>query len=127
MKFNFKLIIMRKILFSVAVIFIVVFLQGSMIVKSDNYKTTDSILISYKKDIVPIFQNSCTPCHFPPKGRKEPLDSYESVKNQISEIIIRVKLPKEHPEFMPYESKKPVLNDSLIVVLETWQKQNMPE
>ena len=118
---------MRKILFSVAVIFIAVFLQGIMIVKQDNFKSIDSILISYKKDIVPILQNSCTPCYFPPKGRMEPLDSYESVKNQISEIIIRVKLPKEHPEFMPYESKKPVLNDSLIVVLETWQKQNMPE
>lgn len=118
---------MRKILFSIAVILIVVFLQGNMIVKSDNYKTTDSILVSYKKDVVPVLQTSCTPCHFPPKGRKEPLDSYEAVKNQISEIIKRVKLPKEHRKFMPYESKKPVLNDSLIAVLDTWKKQNMPE
>ena len=120
---------MRRILFSLAVIFLVVILQGSgMITKTDRYQTTsDSIVLSYKKDIVPIMQTSCTPCHFPPKGRKEPLDSYETVKNNISVIIERVKLPKDHDKFMPYESKKPVLNDSLIAVLVTWQKQNMPE
>lgn len=118
---------MRKILFSVAVILIVVVLQGSMIAKADSYQTSDTIVLTYKKDIVPIMQTSCTPCHFPPKGRKEPLDSYETVKNNISVIIERVKLPKDHRKFMPYESKKPVLNDSLIAVLETWQKQNMPE
>ncbi len=118
---------MRKILFSVTVLFLVVVLQGSMIAKGDSYQTSDTIVLTYKKDIVPIMQTSCTPCHFPPKGRKEPLDSYETVKNNISDIIERVKLPKDHVKFMPYESKKPVLNDSLIAVLETWQKQNKPE
>lgn len=116
---------MRKISFSVAVIFFVVFLQNCKSVKTDSYQTPKTI--SYNKDIVPILQTSCTPCHFPPDGRKEPLNSYETVKKNISAVIERVKLPKEDPKFMPFKNKRPPLNDSLIVVLETWQKQNMPE
>ena len=114
---------MRKILFSLMVICALCFLQ------SHNNATTykEPTTVSYAKDIVPILQNSCTPCHFPPDGRKEPLDSYEAVKKNIVEVIERVKLPTDHRKFMPFKSKKPVLSDSLIVVLETWQKQNMPE
>ncbi len=119
---------MRKILFSVTVLFLVVILQGnSRIDKTTSYKTSDTIKVSYKKDIVPIMQTSCTPCHFPPDGRVEPLDTYEAVQNNIADVIERIKLPKEHRKFMPYQSKKPVVSDSLIVVMETWLKQNMPE
>jgi len=116
---------MRKILFSVAVIFFVVVLQNCKSAKINGYQAPTTL--SYNKDIVPILQTSCTPCHFPPDGRKEPLNSYETVKNNISAVIQRVKLPKEDIKFMPFKSKKPALNDSLIAVLETWQKQNMPE
>ncbi|MES2747025.1 MAG: hypothetical protein V4648_01525 [Bacteroidota bacterium] len=118
---------MRKILFSIGVIFLVVILQGSSIAKTTSYETSDTIKLSYKKDIVPIMQTSCTPCHFPPDGRKEPLDSYETVKNNIAAVIERVKLPKDDVKYMPFKSKKPALNDSLIAILQTWQKQNMPE
>ena len=119
---------MRKILFSVLVIFLVVILQGSSrITKTATYQTSDTIILTYKKDIVPIMKTSCTPCHFPPDGRVEPLDTYEAVQNNIAGVLERIKLPKEHRKFMPYESKKPVVSDSLIVVMETWLKQNMPE
>ena len=118
---------MRKILFSVTIIFIVVFLQGSTTAKKDSYQTSDSIVYSYKKNIAPIMQTSCTPCHFPPDGRKEPLNDYETVKENISDIIKRVKLPKDDIKYMPFKSKKPDLNDSLIAVLVSWEKQKMPE
>ena len=26
--------------------------------------------LSFNRDILPIMQNSCTPCHFPPEGKK---------------------------------------------------------
>ena len=116
---------MRKILFSVIVIFLIVFLQNCKTAKTNNYQAPTTL--TYNKDIVPILQTSCTPCHFPPDGRKEPLNSYETVKTNITDVIARVKLPKEDIKFMPFKSKKPALNDSLIAVLETWQKQNMPE
>ena len=117
---------MRKILFSVVLILLVVISQGSMIAKKDSYQISDSIKLTYKKDIVPIMQTSCMPCHFPPDGRKEPLNDYESVKSNISDIIKRVKLPVDDIKYMPFKSKKPAVNDSLIAVLSTWQKQNMP-
>lgn len=116
---------MRKIVFSAAIIFFLVFFQNCKSAKTNNYKVPAAL--SYNKDIVPILQTSCTPCHFPPDGRKEPLNSYETVKNNISAVIERVKLSKDNPKFMPFKNKRPALNDSLIVVLETWQKQNMPE
>lgn len=118
---NLNVIMMRKILFSATIIFLLVLLQNCKTAQATPAKVT------YTKDIVPIMQVSCTPCHFPPDGRKEPLNNYEAVKKHIAEVIERVKLPKDDPKFMPFKSKKPVLNDSLIAVLETWQKQNMPE
>lgn len=116
---------MRKIVFSLAVIALVVTSQ-SFTAKSA-YQNPKDPALSYAKDIVPIMQASCTPCHFPPDGRKEPLDSYEAVKKNIGEVIARVKLPHDDRKFMPFREKKPALNDSLIKVLETWQAQNMPE
>jgi hypothetical protein len=83
--------------------------------------------VSYKTDIAPILSTSCTPCHFPPDGRKKPYENYEHVKADIASIIERVKLPHDDPRFMPFKQKKPPLNDSLIAVLEKWQQQNMPE
>ncbi len=116
---------MRKVLFSVIGIFLLVVLQNCKSTKTSKYQAPATL--AYNKDIVPILQTSCTPCHFPPDGRKEPLNSYETVKNNITAVIERVKLPKEDIKFMPFKSKRPALNDSLIAVLETWQKQNMPE
>ncbi len=116
---------MRKFFFLLTVISLAIFLQNCNSAKTSQFKAP--ITLKYNKDIAPILQTSCTPCHFPPDGRKEALNSYASVKENIADVIKRVKLAKENPKFMPFRSKKPVLNDSLIAVLETWQKQNMPE
>ena len=43
----------------------------------------------------------------------------------IDDIIRRVKLPHDHPEFMPFKSKKEPLSDSLINVLVVWKEQGM--
>lgn len=84
-------------------------------------------VVSYNKDVIPIMQARCTPCHFPPEGRKQALNTYADVKANIAEIIARVKLPQSDNKFMPWKNKKPALSDSLINVLVEWQKQNMPE
>ncbi|HNP33273.1 MAG TPA: hypothetical protein PKN96_08270 [Flavobacterium sp.] len=83
--------------------------------------------VSYKTDIAPMMTVSCTPCHFPPQGRKEPLDNYEHVKSNIKEVIKLVKLPVTDPDFMPFKSKKPALTSEQIATLEKWQQQGMPE
>lgn len=83
--------------------------------------------LSYNKDIKPIIENSCTPCHIPPQGKKQPFENYIHVKENIAEIIGRVKLPQEDRKFMPPRNKKPALNDSLVAVLVKWQEQGMVE
>jgi hypothetical protein len=90
-------------------------------------KATTPATLSYEKDINGIMKTSCTPCHFPPDGKKEPLDSYDAVSKNIGEIIKRVKLPQSDMKFMPFKSKKPALSDSLINVLLQWKEQGMPK
>lgn len=83
--------------------------------------------VSYETDIKPIIATSCTPCHIPPQGRKEPLENYTHVKENIGAILERVKLPKDNRKFMPPINKKPALAADQITLLEKWQQQNMPE
>jgi hypothetical protein len=83
--------------------------------------------ISYKTDIEPIIANSCTPCHIPPQGRKEPLENYTNVKAHIVSILERVQLPQDNRKFMPPVNKKPALTTEQIALLIKWQQQNMPE
>jgi hypothetical protein len=113
---------MRRILFFVAALFLVSFLQNC---KSAKDKYVAPTAITYTKDVAPIIQTSCTPCHFPPEGKKEALNTYETVKDNIAEIIETVQLPKENHRFMPFKSKKPPLTESQIAVLVTWQKDGM--
>ena len=47
--------------------------------------------VTYDTNIQPLVMNNCAPCHFPPKGNKKPLDNYDSVKVEISDIIERIK------------------------------------
>jgi len=89
--------------------------------------TKKPMAVSFEKDVVPIMQARCTPCHFPPDGRKKPLNTYDAVKANISDIIARVKMPQSDNGFMPWKSKKPALSDTMINVLVEWQKQNMPQ
>ncbi len=82
---------------------------------------------SFSKDIMPIMQAHCTPCHFPPDGKKEALNTYAAVKGHIGDVIARVKMPSTDSKFMPFRNKKPALSEAQIALLETWQKENMPE
>jgi hypothetical protein len=113
---------MRRILFFVVALFLVGFLQNC---KSAKNKYVAPEAITYTKDVAPIIQTSCTPCHFPPEGKKDALNSYETVKDNIAEIIETVQLPKDNHRFMPFKSKKPPLTESQIAVLVTWQKDGM--
>lgn len=94
---------------------------------SSSKKAVVSPSLSYAKDVVPVMQASCSPCHFPPEGRKEPLNTLEAVKANIDHVLERVKLPKEDRRFMPMMSKKPALTAEQISLLEQWKAAGMPE
>lgn len=115
---------MRKNLLLAGGIFIAVLLLQNC--KSTKTPYVAPVAFTYSKDIVPIMQTSCTPCHFPPEGKKEALNSYETVRDNIAEIIEMVQLPKDNHKFMPFKSKKPPLTESQIATLVTWQKEGMP-
>ena len=83
--------------------------------------------ISYKTDIEPIIANSCTPCHIPPQGKKEPLENYDHVKANIGAILERTQLPQDNRKFMPPVNKKPALTADQVALLIKWQQQNMAE
>lgn len=94
---------------------------------SSSKKTTTAVAdaLSYEKDIVGMLKTSCSPCHFPPDGKKEPLNTYETVSKNIDAVIERVKLPQTDMRFMPFKMKKPALSDSAINVLVKWKEQGM--
>ena len=90
-------------------------------------KAVSAAAITYQKDILPIMQARCTPCHFPEQGKKKFLDTYGATRDNIDEILTRVQLPVTDEKFMPFKSKKAPLSDSLIMVIKQWKMQGMPE
>jgi hypothetical protein len=107
-----------------AFIFTLSFLQYCSSGTSLNKENTMSS-VSYEKDIKPIMLVSCTPCHFPEKGKKKLLNSHEATVDNIDDILKFIQLPKDNDKFMPYKSKKEPLTDSLINVFKMWKTQGM--
>ena len=83
--------------------------------------------VSYTADIKPVMERSCTPCHFPEKGKKEMLDTYEAVAEYINPILRRVQLDPEDEKYMPFKSKKPALTAEEIDTFKRWAAQGTPE
>ena len=85
-------------------------------------------MVSYSKDIVPVFERSCAPCHYPDKGgRKEALDNYENVKSEIGDIIRRVELPVDHEDYMPFKEKREALSETEVEMLKNWARGGFNE
>ena len=81
--------------------------------------------INYEAHVQPIIMNHCSPCHIPPKGNKEALDTYEGAKKNIDESIRRIQLNPGDKGFMPF--KHPKLPDSLIQVFVQWKNNGLLE
>ncbi len=83
--------------------------------------------VSYAKDIAPIMEQSCTPCHFPETGKKKMLNTYEATAENVYEIIDRIQLPASEIKSMPYKGKKPPLTPAEIKLFKDWAAQKMPQ
>ena len=84
-------------------------------------------MVSYEKDISPLISRSCTPCHFPDEGKKKFLDTYDAVKNNIEDILVRVQKPVDEKGYMPFKSKQPGLTDAEIDKIKMWAGQSFPK
>lgn len=83
--------------------------------------------ISYSKHILPIMTEKCTPCHFPDRGRKKMLNTYEATRDNIEDILYRVQLPVNHEDYMPFKSKREPLTVAEINLIKDWVAQEMNE
>ena len=89
-------------------------------------KTSENT-VTYTKDIAPVMEQKCSPCHYPESGKKKFLDTYKATKNNIDDILNRVQLPTTDKYFMPFKSKKEPLTEEEIKLLKDWVTQGMPE
>lgn len=84
-------------------------------------ETTPAIAkVTYAADVEPLIKANCAPCHFPPKGNKEPLNTYEAAKENAGEMIKRIQMHPDERGFMPF--RHPRLSDSTINVFVQWKQ-----
>lgn len=91
-------------------------------------KATSSVpapALTYEAGIQTIIATDCSPCHFPPKGNKKPLDTYDGAKTNIDEMIRRMELNPGEKGFMPF--MHPKLSDSTIAVFKKWRDDGLKD
>jgi uncharacterized membrane protein len=116
---------------SALILLVVVLAIGLQFCKSSQTASTTKdvpkvVLISYEKDIKPLMLERCTPCHFPETGQKKMLNTYAAAKESVNEMIRRVKLNPQDPQFMPFRSKRPALTEAEIKLFSDWLSQGTP-
>ncbi|MBC8052518.1 MAG: hypothetical protein H7Y13_05600 [Sphingobacteriaceae bacterium] len=115
---------MKKIYVLLIIASAVIFQYCATTQKASN-KSVAVPKVTYVADVQPLLVNNCSPCHFPPKGNKEPLDTYLTAKNEIDETIERIKRNPGEKGFMP--AKHPKLSDSTINVFVRWKADGLLE
>lgn len=81
--------------------------------------------ISYAANVQPLIVNNCSPCHIPPKGNKEALNTYETAKANLDNMVVRMQRNPDEKGFMPF--KHPKLSDSVINVFTKWKTDGFIE
>ena len=92
---------------------------------SSKNATKKPVKLTYTTDVQPTLVANCSPCHFPPKGNKKPLDTYAATVKNIDNIISRIQKNSTDKGFMPFKHSK--LSDSTINVFVKWKADGMPE
>ena len=88
-------------------------------------KAQKASMVTYDAHVAPVITASCSPCHIPPKGNKEALNTYATAKTHIDEMIKRIQLNPGDKGFMPF--KHPKLPDSTIQVFVKWKTDGLLE
>lgn len=81
--------------------------------------------ITYEANVQPLITNNCSPCHLPPDGKKELLNTYTATKDHIDDIITRIQKNPNEKGFMPFKHAK--LPDSTIQVFVQWKNDGLLE
>lgn len=111
---------MKKTLLIVCILSTVVLFEFC----SSSRKTQTNVpKLSYASSVQSIVAGTCAPCHVGTAAKQTRLDSYDSVKSNIDDIIRRIQLTPQDRGFMPF--KHPKLPDSTIQVFVRWKNEGM--
>jgi hypothetical protein len=117
---------MKKFYVASVIVSMVILFSYCKTTKKATASANTSTKITYDENIKLFISASCSPCHIPAKaGNKKPLDTYESVKTEVNDIIHRIELNPADRGFMP--SKHDKLSDSTIAIIKKWKEDGLPE
>lgn len=106
-------------------VFFIQYCSSSKKTSSGEPTQTAAVSVSYMNQIQPTVMAYCSPCHIPPKGNKRALDTYDAVKNNIGDVVSRIKRNPGDIGFMPFKHEK--LSDSVINLFVAWKDNGMKE
>ena len=112
---------MRKVSITLGLLAAVFFFQFC----SSSKKAAKPVAMTYEKNIMPIIQANCAPCHIAGKGDKISLDNYTQASTVADNIIERVQKNTGERGFMP--AMHPKLSDSTINLFVQWKNSGLPE
>lgn len=93
---------------------------------SSSKKAAKAAVVTYDAGVMAVISEKCTPCHIPDKGgRVKPLNTYDTVRANIDDIIRRISLNPGEKGFMPFKHDK--LSDSTIAVFKQWKEDGLRE
>jgi hypothetical protein len=91
---------------------------------SSSKKAQKAPKITYSNKVQSVIAGSCSPCHVG-NARSGHLDSYDSAKAHINDIVRRIQLNPTDRGFMP--SRRSKLPDSTIQFFVAWQNAGTPQ
>jgi len=103
----------------------VLLLATTILVYCSSSRKAAKAPVSFATQVMPVLQNSCTPCHFNETGKRLYFNNIDTVRRNIDDIIRRVQLPTDHKDFMPFKLKKPALSDTAINTLKSWKETGL--
>ncbi len=81
--------------------------------------------ITFERNVLPVIQSRCSPCHIAGQGKKTPLDQYGNAKSDIDDMINRISKQKGEHGFMPMRGER--LAENEIQILKDWKAQGLVE
>jgi hypothetical protein len=114
---------MRKLSLALALFAAVLLFQFCSSTKSTT--AAAPVAVNFEKNIKPVIQATCAPCHIAGQGNKKSLDNYTNAKEFADDIIARIQKNPGERGFMPMRHDK--LTDSTIAVFVDWKKAGLLE
>lgn len=119
---------MKKSIFIVTIVLATFALQNCNTAKKS--ATTSPVAnptFTYSRDILPIVNMHCSPCHTGPTSKEVHLNQYDVAVKEVNDMIHMTSLSPDSPKFMPFKHKKPALSTEQIDMLKKWRDEGTPQ